>query len=98
MYNYIELTDRFYYDNRLEKLNQDGLSESPALINVHQLDCVYRTKYKGQHRDVFLIVFKFKHDEFWSYCMRFISEYKRDENFNRIRRKLIKRNSIVKRK
>lgn len=98
MHLYLEVTDRFFYDNRLERLNQDGLSESPALLNFYTLDCVYRTKFIGASRDIFLIVFKYKYDESWSYCIRFTSEYSRDSYFNRIRKKLIKRNSPIKRK
>ena len=98
MYNYIECLDRYHFDNRLERLDADGVSESPSLINFFQIDCMYRIKIKGTSRDVFLIVYRFKNDTTGSYCHKFFSEYKRDENFNRLRRKLIKRNSIVKRK
>ena len=98
MFLYMEILDRFYYDNRLERLNADGVSESPALINFYTLDAIYRTKYKGPSKDVFLIVFKYKHDEHSSYCMKFGSEFLRDSYFNRLRRKLINRKSPIKRK
>lgn len=96
MYVYFECLDRYHFDHRLERLDSDGVSVGPALINIMQIDCMYRTKIKGATRDVFLIVYRFKNDTTWSYCHKFYSEYKRDEVFNRYRRKLIRRKSSIK--
>jgi len=93
---YMEISDRYYYDNRLEKLAMDGISEAPAFLNFYTLDCIVRCKYIGKTRDVFIIIFKYKNDTDWSYCKRFSTEYARDAYFNRLRRKLMARKSKVK--
>jgi hypothetical protein len=95
---YLELTDRFFYNpERLEKIGDDGLSTAPMCINFYTIDSVMRYKYVGPKRDVYLILFKYKYDNEYSYAMRFGSQYLCDSYFNKLRRKLMRRRSPIKR-